>query len=504
MANKNDYYFKQTVSEAELDSGFDKLEDADHNVMTDQLLQGIFQGAAVTEQLTPALTVDVDGPSLVYDQVGRRIFWSPVQAVDCSTDESGNPTTVVGGGNAKILSIFAEFDRLLSDPRIDGNGATVFFNRDESFKLNVVQGAEATSGAEVAPPLRASQILLCDITILNGTTQIFDADIDLVGRRQDVFVLTGSPNSEREGTTNAVLQAFQDQINAFIGGALAASSVTFAGSGNWADGTANPAGDVEAQLDKIVSDLATGAGSAKVITAAGPAWADATTNPAERLDQRIDSIVSDLATGSGTAKVQSAAGPAWHDATTNPAERLDERLDSIINDLVANNGADRIGVQASTGGLVTAGGSIHDAINELEAGLALVGHSHGVATQKFMLSKEPVTPGLTSDMRIALTSSGDDYQMKLEGLPQGAVVTGFAFYGEHSAAEGADITLFKQTWGDATGTSLGSGSSTDGPGNVVAGIDTTDSAVDGGSNWFVRVTNNGVGTLWLHSIDIQF
>ena len=163
-------------------------------------------------------------------------------------------------------------------------------------------------------------------------------------------------------------------------------------------------------------------------------------------------------------------------------------------------------MQASAGAVVTAGGSIHDAIDELETEIGTKsdsGHTHAPADLKFMLSKEPVTPGSTSDMRIALTSSGDEYQFALGPLPQGEVVTGMTFYGEHSAAEGADVELFKQDWGDATGTSLGSGSSGDGPGNVVAGVDTTDATIDSGANWFVRITNNGVGTLHLHSIDLQ-
>jgi len=43
-----------------------------------------------------------------------------------------------------------------------------------------------------------------------------------------------------------------------------ASNIAYAGGGTWADGTTNPATTVEAQLDKIVSDLAGAAGSAKI------------------------------------------------------------------------------------------------------------------------------------------------------------------------------------------------------------------------------------------------
>lgn len=43
-----------------------------------------------------------------------------------------------------------------------------------------------------------------------------------------------------------------------------AANITYAGGGAWADGTTNPATTVEAQLDKIVTDLAGAAGSAKI------------------------------------------------------------------------------------------------------------------------------------------------------------------------------------------------------------------------------------------------
>lgn len=43
-----------------------------------------------------------------------------------------------------------------------------------------------------------------------------------------------------------------------------ASNVTYGGGGVWADGTTNPTTTVETQLDKIISDLGTGTGTAKI------------------------------------------------------------------------------------------------------------------------------------------------------------------------------------------------------------------------------------------------
>lgn len=47
-----------------------------------------------------------------------------------------------------------------------------------------------------------------------------------------------------------------------------AASVSYAGGGAWKDGTTNPATTVEAQLDKVISDLAGTAGAAKIGSAA--------------------------------------------------------------------------------------------------------------------------------------------------------------------------------------------------------------------------------------------
>jgi hypothetical protein len=100
-------------------------------------------------------------------------------------DENGWATAVVNPGEEKWLSLFAEYQRVLSDPRLDGAGATVQFNQAESFVINVVQGAESVAPAS-PPALRSDQILLADIHLVFGQTQVLNADID-VERRQDAF-----------------------------------------------------------------------------------------------------------------------------------------------------------------------------------------------------------------------------------------------------------------------------------------------------------------------------
>ena len=119
MSDRLDYFFRQLLTEQELDSGFDKTEAAEQKLMADQLLTGIFIGGEVAEHFpTPDLTVDIAGPLNAYDQLGRRIFFSPLQVLDMSVDEIAVSTAVGTPGNEKILTIFVQFDRNLSDPRL--------------------------------------------------------------------------------------------------------------------------------------------------------------------------------------------------------------------------------------------------------------------------------------------------------------------------------------------------------------------------------------------------
>ncbi len=77
----------------------------------------------------------------------------------------------------------------------------------------------------------------------------------------------GTPNTLAQGTVlsqlTALLTALRDHVN-LSSGAHAASAISYAGGGNWADGTTNPSTTVEGQLDKVVSDLSGTGGTAKI------------------------------------------------------------------------------------------------------------------------------------------------------------------------------------------------------------------------------------------------
>jgi len=455
MAHRRDYFFRQRVTEAELDDGFSDLEKADQNLAADLGFVGIIANAVASQHAPVAdLSVDVSGPGAVLDQLGQRIFFSALQNVNVAQDDGGVSTSVSAAGQEKIVSVFLKFDRALSDPRVDGNSLTVFFRRDESFKFLVVQGAQAPAATALPPPLRSDAILLADVTRTFNQTQILNANIS-TARRQDAFVSSGSPRSIRRGKTLEAVSDLLTFLNAHVSGTAdrhPAGAVDYAGGGNWADGTTNPAGSVEVQLDKVVADLSATSGAPKVGAAAtsgspnslgagtvrsqldallgfvnahinnptgvhaasavsyagGGNWADGTTNPVATVEGQLDKIVSDLTAATGAPKIGAAAtsgspnslgpgtvrsqldallghinahlndatdahaasaigyagGGAWADGTPNPASTVEGQLDKIVSDLVATAGAARIGAEAS-GNLLA--GTIRSQLDALDA-----------------------------------------------------------------------------------------------------------------------------------------
>lgn len=92
----------------------------------------------------------------------------------------------------------------------------------------------------------------------------------------------------------AASAALTNHINDPVG-AHAASAISYAGGPAWADLTANPASNAEAQLDKLVSDLATGDGANKIrYNGVGSGFADGTGVSANPLGLTIDTLASTL------------------------------------------------------------------------------------------------------------------------------------------------------------------------------------------------------------------
>lgn len=382
--DRRDFYFRQKVTEAELDGAFDAVEAADWGLAIDHGLTGIALAMDPAQNGVPNLTINVSGPGVAYDPLGRRIAIPSTQNVDVSVDENAVSTAVAGGANEKWVSVFIEFDRDLSDPRIDGNSLGLFFVQEEAFRFVVRQGAEAPVGLATRPPLDPNMVLVCDILRTFGVGTILNGAIDL-DRRQDAFRLEAGTLDIIAGTPKEAIGLLLDHLNNHVDGAASrhpASAIDYAGGAAWADGTTNPATTVELQLDKIISDLGTiggSGGAARIGLGALGNWFDGTTQPATTLFGRLNTIITQLVgsgAGSGAQKLGCNARTNWLGGRTNPSGvSIFAAIDKIITDLAVtsagDDGAERIGAQAN-GNL--AAGSVRSQLDELDAekgGLAL-------------------------------------------------------------------------------------------------------------------------------------
>jgi hypothetical protein len=386
LANRTDYHFKQRVSEAELDLAFELLEQADRDLAADIGVLGIVSGAVPAPHTPVAnLTIDLSAPARAYDKLGQRIFYGTEQNVDCSADHTGIPTEVAQAGHERWLGVFLRFDRLLSDPRTDGNSQQVFFRRDESFQLLVRQAAEGPTGAAPLVPLVQDELLVCDIRRTAGQAQIQVADIDTTRRQAFVFadaqtiaVLIGgwSLLQPAAGTVQAAMDAVDSELNAHFtasGRRHGAQDIDCAAP-SWLTGT-----NLQAALDELLGGLSSTLGGSPGASRVGADAAPGTPHalPSGNVDGQLSLLLGwlnahvDASSGAHAASaIAYPGGPNWRGGRANPATSVGAQLTKIIGDLNADDagddGAERIGAQATTGSpLSLAAGSVREQLNLL-------------------------------------------------------------------------------------------------------------------------------------------
>lgn len=188
--NRHDWYYKQQVTQSEMDELETYIEDAMRDMAGDLYGTGVVAGWTVQQHAPANLSVDVT-PGKGWDFSGLRVATSATQVVDCSKDKNGVSTAVSGSGKEKWISILAYFVRVPSDPRVDGSGGTVYFRQLEGCVFRVVQGAE--SDAPAVRPAKPSDggLLLADVKLSYGTAAITSAMID-TSRRDSLVPHTAS------------------------------------------------------------------------------------------------------------------------------------------------------------------------------------------------------------------------------------------------------------------------------------------------------------------------
>jgi hypothetical protein len=193
MADRVHFFFRQRVTEQELNLAFELLERADRNLAADLGIFGIVSGAVPTPHEPVAdLSVDLNGPARAYDRVGQRVFFGSGQTVGVARDSVGVSTEVLTPGHERWVSVFLRFDRVLTDERTDGNSQRVSFRQDESFELVVRQGAESAVGSALRVPLEDDELLVCDVRREFGVDRVRADHLDVSRRQAFVFARSGS------------------------------------------------------------------------------------------------------------------------------------------------------------------------------------------------------------------------------------------------------------------------------------------------------------------------
>ena len=384
MADRVDFYFRQRVTEAELDLAFALLEKADRDLAADLNIYGIVSGAVpAPHSPVPDLTVDLTAPARAYDNLGRRMFFGTGQTVDCAVDLVGIPTDVATVGNERWLGIFLRFKRQLSDPRTDGNSQQVFFRRDESFELVVRQAPEGAIGVAPKPALQADELLLCDVRRRPGQTQILAPDLD-ISRRQAFIFAQGSSVSVVTGTWSilaplaATVQAALDETDAELRDHFTAVARRHAATAiDYAPHGFVGAGNVQAAVDELIDDLATGAvgssGASRVgvDAAAGAPNALPAGSVKSQLAQLLGFLNTHVSAPTGAHNAAAiAATPHNNVAGTNVQAQLQEIVTDLVATGAASPGAGLVGVDAIAGApTAIAAGTLRAALVTLLSGL---------------------------------------------------------------------------------------------------------------------------------------
>lgn len=290
--NRKDYYFRELVTEAELDEGFEGAEEADRNFAIDSDFKQKANGSnipfstpdtgdfnALLGGITKGLNVTISGlgatvsAGSAYDCHGRRICLTAPLTVDLSTtgDTSigfggaasgiGSISTAPAAGQFRWILLQLFFNRALTDPREDGNLSTVYFDSAESFQFKVKASA---SSATPTPPGGDANCIILGLFKRNDTNTITVQDYSTRGdwlRTFSTYSTNPLPTAQAENGTTTDVNFIQGTARGAIiklRNAINLSTVNYAGhisqstpqdkhaaknidfnatTANWADGT---------------------------------------------------------------------------------------------------------------------------------------------------------------------------------------------------------------------------------------------------------------------------
>jgi hypothetical protein len=236
---------------------------AERNAHVDAGLVGVLWGLVVGQHYTgtfatPNLSVDVS-LGAARDDAGWRLPVDVIANVLCDVDHLG-AATAVAAGHHRALSIFVQFEDQASEVHSIKSGGNAYRIHDDGVELLVYMGAETLLANPLdLPPLMAGYVLLADVTLVNGQTQIVPGDIS-TARRQDLLgdASPATPNSVRGFSPKAAILAILGWFNtllanlASIGAGTTDDGATYIGAKGYAGvPDALTVGTVRSQLTEL-------------------------------------------------------------------------------------------------------------------------------------------------------------------------------------------------------------------------------------------------------------
>lgn len=174
--NRQNFFFDQAVAGEDFGLLQTNVENADDNIVKELIGSGIVSGLKVDPNSPADMTVIVRA-GYGYDQYGRRVCVSADKSVSLSV------YAVAAVGNERWLTIVGRFARNEWDPRQDGLGQQVLYRSDESYSIAVLVGVEAPAGTSTKSVPAAEDILLRDVKLSYGQTQIIESNLDSIRRQ---------------------------------------------------------------------------------------------------------------------------------------------------------------------------------------------------------------------------------------------------------------------------------------------------------------------------------
>jgi hypothetical protein len=279
--DRKDSYFKQRLTQADLDGMFAAAEQGEWNQRKDWNFYGVLNGLVPT--LSGASSVQVTS-GIAVDQLGKRIkaFYDGTGSkIQSYTTITAGTATSVTAGQERWIAVYAKFGRNALDPRVDGNGVTVYFDQQECVhdgtstapalvaglggtgvdKFFVEMGTMAATGTATRPTLRTDSILICDIlrtpsdasnTISTTRRMLFNLTDTAVAGSTGMAMLMTAFTAWLGGRTNTAQTSLHAQIDKIFTD-LAATTASDDGAERIgaAAGTNLTAGSVRSQIDEL-------------------------------------------------------------------------------------------------------------------------------------------------------------------------------------------------------------------------------------------------------------